>query len=70
MHATADATRTTAFSGNSIEEVDPVAFSEIEQIDEQMALIESFQQPFPTRERGKPVTDGEMDSYGQDTAAI
>jgi hypothetical protein len=63
-------TGTTAFSEASIEEVDPVAFSELEQIDEQTAPIESFRQPFPTRERGNPVTDGEMDSYGQDTAAI
>jgi|WetSurMetagenome_2_1015567.scaffolds.fasta_scaffold263714_2 hypothetical protein len=69
MHA-ADATRTTAFSDDSIEEVDAVAFLAFEQINEQMVLIESFRQPFPTRERGKPVTDGEMDSYGQDTAAI
>lgn len=61
---------TTAFSEASIKEVDAVAFSEFEQIDEQVALIESFRQSFPTRERGKPVTDGEMESYGQDTAAI
>ena len=60
----ADATRTTAFSDDSIEEVDAVASSELEQIDEQVALIESFSQPFPMQERGKPVTDGEMDSYG------
>jgi hypothetical protein len=63
MHA-ADATRTTAFSDDSIEEVDPVASSELDQIDEQAALIESFSQPFPMQERGKPVLDGEMDSYG------
>jgi len=58
------ATRTTAFSEVSIEEVDAIAFSELEQIDEQVALIESFSQPFPTRERDKPVMDGEMDAYG------
>jgi hypothetical protein len=58
------ATRTTAFSEVSIEEADAVAFSELEQLDEQVALIESFRQPFPLRERGKPVVDGEMDSYG------
>jgi hypothetical protein len=69
MHAYC-ATRTTAFSEASIEEVDTVTSPELEQIDEQAFLIESFRQPFPTRERGKPVTDGEMDSYGQDTAAI
>jgi len=32
--------------------------------------IASFSQPFPLRVRDKPITDGEMDSYGQDTAAI
>jgi hypothetical protein len=69
MHACC-ATRTTAFSEASIEEVDAAAFLAFEQFEEQVALIESFRQPFPTRERGKPVTDGEMDSYGQDTAAI
>ena len=63
MHE-ADATRTTAFSDASIEEVDAVTFSEFEQLDEQVALIESFTQPFPLRERGSPVMDGEMDSYG------
>jgi hypothetical protein len=63
MHA-ADATRTTAFSDDSIEEVDVVAFSELELIDEQVALIESFSQPFPLQERDKTVMDGEMDSYG------
>jgi hypothetical protein len=63
MHAYC-ATRTTAFSEASIEEVETVAFSEFVQIDEQVALIESFKQPFPMQERGKPVTDGEMDSYG------
>lgn len=62
--------RTTAFSAASIEEVDAVASSELEQIDELVALIESFRETFPTRERSKTVTDGEMDSYGQDTAAI
>jgi len=59
-----DATGTTAFSDDSIEEVDQVAFSELDQIDEQAALIESFKQPFPMQERGVPVIDGEMDSYG------
>ncbi len=60
----ADATRRTAFSDDSIEEVNRVAFSEFEQIDEQVALIESFRQPFPLQEREEPVVDGEMDSYG------
>lgn len=60
----ADASRTTAFSDTSIEKVDIVAFSELEQIDEQVALIESFTQPFPLRERDRPVVDGEMNSYG------
>jgi hypothetical protein len=55
---------TTAFSDGSIEEVYYVAFSEFEQIDEQVALIESFSQPFPLRARDKSVMDGEMDSYG------
>jgi hypothetical protein len=55
---------TTVFSYASIEEVDAVAFSEFEQNDEQVALIESFTQPFPLRERDRPVMDGEMDSYG------
>ena len=59
-----DAARTTAFSEVSIEEVDAVAFSKLEQLDEQVALIESFTQSFPLRERGSPVMDGEMDSYG------
>ncbi len=56
--------RTTVFSETSIEGVDVVAFSELEQIDEQVALIESFRQPFPLRERDKTVMDGEMDAYG------
>jgi len=60
----ADASRTTAFPDTSIEEVDAVAFSELELNDEQVALIESFTQPFPMRERGRPVVDGEMNSYG------
>jgi hypothetical protein len=59
-----NASRATAFTEASIEEVDEVAFSELEQIDEQVALIESFTQPFPLRERDGPVVDGEMDSYG------
>jgi len=57
-------TRTLAFSETSIEEVVTVASSELEQIDEQMYLIESFKQPFPMQERRKPVMDGEMNSYG------
>ena len=56
--------RTTVFSDASIEEVDSVTFLELEQIDEQVFLIESFSQPFPLRERGGPVMDGEMDAYG------
>jgi len=63
MHAYC-ATRTTAFSDASIEEVNEVASIGLEQIDEQVALIESFTQPFPLRERCSPVMDGEMDSYG------
>jgi len=59
-----DATNPTAFSETSIVEVDAVTFSELEQLDEQVALIESFRQPFPLRERDKPVMDGEMNSYG------
>lgn len=60
----ADATRRTAFSDDSIEEVNQVASSELEQINEQVALIKSFSQPFPMQERGRPVMDGEMDAYG------
>ena len=63
MHA-ADAARATSFSDEPIDEVEQVTSSELEQIDDQVALIESFRQPFPLRERGKPVMDGEMDSYG------
>ena len=63
MHAYC-ATRTTAFPEFSGEEVDAVAFSELEQTDEQVALIESFKQPFPMQERRRPVVDGEMDAYG------
>ena len=59
-----DAIRTTAFSEASIEEVDSVVLSDFEQIDEQVALIESFRKSYPLRERRTPVTDGEMDSYG------
>jgi hypothetical protein len=58
------ANRTAKFSEASIMEVDAINFSPSEQIDEQVFLIESFSQPFPTRERGSPVIDGEMDSYG------
>jgi hypothetical protein len=60
-------TKTWAFSQASIEEVNAVAsskFEQVEQIDEVVSLIESFKQPFPLRERGSPVMDGEMDSYG------
>jgi hypothetical protein len=56
--------RATAFPETSIEEVEFVAFSELEQIDEQIALIESFRQPYPMRARCKRAMDGEMDSYG------
>jgi hypothetical protein len=59
-----DAAKTTAFSEASIVEVDAVNLSAFEQRDEHAILIESFSQPFPTRERGSPVVDGEMDSYG------
>jgi hypothetical protein len=55
---------TAAFSETSIEEIQRVASSEIEQFDEETALIESFLQPFLLRERDAPVTDREMDSYG------
>ena len=60
----ANASKTSAFSGDSIEEVEQVTYSKLEVIDEQVPLIEGFKQPFPLRERGKPVVDGEMDSYG------
>ena len=63
MYST-DGTRTTAFSDDSIEEIDISVSSELEQIEEHVALIESFRQPFPLRARGKSVMDGEMDSYG------
>jgi hypothetical protein len=56
--------RTPAFSEASIEEVENVTSSAFEQIDEQVALIESFRQPYPFRARGKPVIDGEVDKYG------
>lgn len=60
-------TKTSAFSRATIEEVNAVAsskFEQVEQIDEVVSLIKSFKQPFPLRERGSPVMDGEMDSYG------
>ena len=63
MHSI-DATGTRAFFEVSIEEIDAIVSTELEQFDERIALIESFSQPFPTRERGSPVMDGEMDSYG------
>ncbi len=59
-----DTVWTMAFSENSIEELGCLTSADIAQIDEPVALIESFSQPFPLRERGKPVTDGEMDAYG------
>jgi len=59
-----DAAGTNAFSELSVEEVDAVAFSELEQNDDQVALIESFKQPFLMQERRRPVVDGEMDAYG------
>ena len=43
------ACQTAAFSRTSIEEVDTVTFSEFEHIGEQVALIESFRQPYPLR---------------------
>jgi len=52
------------FSEAPIEEVNAANLSVFEQKDEQAILIESFSQSFPARERGSPVTDGEMDSYG------
>ena len=61
---TADATRLTAFSTDSIEEVSLTTSSDVEQFYEQEILIESFSQPYPLRARGEPVADGEMDSYG------
>jgi Arc/MetJ-type ribon-helix-helix transcriptional regulator len=57
MHAYC-ATRTTAFSESSIEEVETVALSEFDRIGEQVALIESFKQPLHFRKRDKPVMDG------------
>ena len=61
---------TEAFSTSSITEVNFVACPELEGLDESVALIESFSQPFPMRERSVPVIDGEMVRHGQDTAAI
>jgi hypothetical protein len=61
---------TEAFSALSIVEVDAAVRIDPSEIDGHSALIESFRQPFPLRERGEPVVDGEMDSYGKDTAAI
>jgi len=52
------------FTVSSITEVDTVIASELDEIDEHSILIESFRQPFPLRERGKPVVDGEMDPDG------
>jgi len=63
MHS-ADAARTTAFSDDSIGEVDQAASLELEKFGEQVALIESFKQPFPMQENDLPVIDGEMDVYG------
>ena len=61
---TVASTSTLAFSETSIEEVDVLTFSEPEQIDEEVSLIESFSEPYPLRVNGKPVMDGEMDAYG------
>lgn len=55
---------TEKFTDASIEEVDTVASPAYLQIDEQVSVIESFSQPFPTRAHNKPVMSGEMDSYG------
>jgi hypothetical protein len=60
-------TTTSTLSQKCIEEVNTVASSKfelIEQVDEEVSLIESFSQPFPLRERDQPVMDREMDSYG------
>jgi hypothetical protein len=59
-----DVARTTAFSEASIEEVVTLTSSVLEQIDEQVALIESFRQSYPLRARNETVMDGEMDAYG------
>jgi len=56
------ASKPKAFSEASIEEVDTLVLSEFELIDEELTLIESFLQPFPTRERSSPIMDGEMNS--------
>jgi hypothetical protein len=55
---------TRAFSITSIIEVDTVIASQLDESEEQSILIESFRQPFPLRERGKTVVDGEMDPDG------
>jgi hypothetical protein len=52
------------FKACSIIEVDAVDCSEHDEIGRHVALVESFSQPYPTRAREKPFTDGEMDSYG------
>jgi hypothetical protein len=63
-HERALVVETNAFSHTSIEEVDYVASTELEQFDLEAALIESFKQSFPLRERERPVRNGGWDSYG------
>jgi hypothetical protein len=58
------AIRTIAFPDASIEVIDAESCPELECIDEEVTLIKSFRQPFPLRERDKPVMDGEMVAYG------
>ncbi len=52
------------FSEASLQEVEVLVSSQTEEIEREVALIESFRQPYPLRARDKPVTDGEVDSYG------
>ena len=59
-----DSAKTTTLSEASIEEVEALAFSGFEGIGEQVALVESFRQPYPLRARDKSVMGGDMDSYG------
>ena len=55
---------TEAFTVSSIVEVDAVADSRLEGIDEPSALIESFLQPYPLRDRRLTLMEGEKDQYG------
>jgi hypothetical protein len=52
------------FPAASITEASDVNVSGLAVAAEEVSLIESFRQPFPTRERRSPVMNGDMDSYG------